>query len=85
MHNYINTNKSILFTLSKKILGLAIQLSNVLTNISILMYYPPVVHLIYDKSELCNKAHKVSFKLYKDIKSTDPLIKTLLHLLDHKI
>ena len=37
------------------------------------------------KSHLYNKALKSSFKIYKDIKPTDPSIKTLLHLFDHII
>ena len=32
---------------------------------------------------LYNKALKVCFKLYKDLKSKDPSTKTLLHLFDH--
>ena len=37
------------------------------------------------RSHLYNKALKASFKLYKDVKSSDPPIKTLLHLFDHTI
>ena len=35
------------------------------------------------RNALYNKALKVCFKLYKDLKSKDPSIKTLLHLFDH--
>jgi len=34
---------------------------------------------------LYNKALKVCFNLYKDLKSTDPPIKTFLHLFDHMV
>lgn len=34
---------------------------------------------------LHNKALKASFKLYKDVKSIDPPVKSLLHLFDHMI
>ena len=34
---------------------------------------------------LYNKALKVCFKLYKDLKSTDPPIKTCLYLFDHMV
>ena len=37
------------------------------------------------KIMLHNKALKASFKLYKDVKSIDPPVKSLLHLFDHMI
>lgn len=37
------------------------------------------------RSDLYNKALKASFKLFKDLNSTHPPIKTFLHLFDHMI
>ena len=35
------------------------------------------------KTQLHNKALKTTFKLYKDLKTTEPSVSTLLHLFDH--
>jgi hypothetical protein len=35
--------------------------------------------------QLHNKALKATFKLYKDLKTTEPSVSTLLHLFDHMI
>ena len=37
------------------------------------------------RKQLFQKGQKASFKLYKDLKSSNPPIKTLLHLFDHCI
>jgi len=37
------------------------------------------------KTQLHNKALKATFKLYKDLKTTEPSVSTLLHLFDHMI
>ena len=37
------------------------------------------------RTQLYNKAMKANFKLYKDLNSSDPSVKTLLHLFDHMI
>lgn len=37
------------------------------------------------KTILYNKALQASFKLYKDVKSLDPSVKSLLHMFDHMI
>lgn len=37
------------------------------------------------KNMLYNKALKASFKLYKDVKSLDPPVNTLLHMFDHMV
>lgn len=37
------------------------------------------------RSDLYNKALKASFKLFKDLTSTQPSIKTFLHLFDHMV
>ena len=37
------------------------------------------------KAKLYDKTLKASFKLYRDLKSMSPLIKSLLHLFDHTI
>lgn len=52
-------------------------------HLGILLYYS--VLFKETKSHLYNNALKSSFKLYKDIKSTDPFIKTLLHTFDQTI